>query len=385
MPDPRATVADVVRVLDAAYPPALAEDWDLGIGLTCGDPADPVDRVLLAVDADAVTAAEAVEVGAQLLVTHHPLLFRAVRSVAAGPGPAGVVHRLQRAGIAHLAAHTNADKARDGVNDALAELLELRDVRPLVPDAGEPLDKIVVFVPDGDAPAMVSALAAAGAGTIGDYAEAAWTSPGTGQFRPMAGAHPAIGTVGSLERVPEVRVEMVAPRSARDRVVAALRTAHRYEEPAFDVLALQPVDAAATGSGRIGRLPATTTLRDFAGTVARLLPGTATGLRVRGEPDAPVSTVAVCGGSGGSFLPDVLRSGADVYLSSDLGHHTAGDVPTGAGGPALVDVAHWAGEWPWLRRAAARIEAALDGSVSTTVSVRRTDPWTFRVASPGQP
>uniref|UniRef100_UPI003B3B46DF Nif3-like dinuclear metal center hexameric protein n=1 Tax=Nakamurella sp. TaxID=1869182 RepID=UPI003B3B46DF len=127
------TIRDVLDTLERAYPAALAESWDTGIGLTCGDPGDPVTGVLLAVDVDAVTVAETAAVGAQLLVTHHPLLFRAVQSVAADTAKGSLVHLMIRSGLAHVAAHTNADTAVGGVNDALAAVLGLGGTRPLVP------------------------------------------------------------------------------------------------------------------------------------------------------------------------------------------------------------------------------------------------------------
>ncbi|MEO5832582.1 MAG: Nif3-like dinuclear metal center hexameric protein [Nakamurella sp.] len=132
------TLADVISVVDAAYPPALAEDWDTGIGLTCGDRAAPVRTVLLAVDVDPSTVDEAIEVGADLLLTHHPLLFRPVQSVAADRPKGTLIHRLIRAGVAHLAAHTNADRAAAGVNDALAAVLGLTGTRPLQPAVDDP-------------------------------------------------------------------------------------------------------------------------------------------------------------------------------------------------------------------------------------------------------
>ena len=156
-----ARLADVIAALDAAYPRSLAESWDTGIGLTCGDPGQEVRHVLLAVDVDPVTVGEAVDIGAQLLVTHPPLLFRPVQSVAADTPKGSLLHRLMGGGIAHFAAHTNADRAPGGVNDALADALGLRDPRPLVPAPPDPLDKIVVFVPAADTDRLIAALAAA--------------------------------------------------------------------------------------------------------------------------------------------------------------------------------------------------------------------------------
>lgn len=264
------TLADVIAVLDAAYPPSLAEDWDTGIGLTCGDPGQPVRTVLLAVDVDPTTVDEAIDLGADLVVTHHPLLFRPVQSVAADTPKGALIHRLVRSGIAHLAAHTNADRAGHGVNDVLAAVLQLTDTRPL-----------------------------------------------------------------------------------------------------------QPADADPTvGLGRIGELPAPVTARAFATAVAAALPTTVTGARLAGDPDRVVRRVAVCGGAGGSLLPTVADAGVDAFVTSDLGHHLAQEFVAVAGRPVLVDVAHWAGEWPWLAFAADLLIGEL--GVRAVVSTRRTDPWTFR-------
>jgi hypothetical protein len=284
-------------------------------------------------------------------------------------------------------AHTNADSARPGVSDALARVLGLTDLEPLSAHPAEPLDKVVTFVPHDDAEAVIDALAAAGAGEIGDYARSAWTARGTGTFLPGTGARPAVGEPGRVETVPETRVEMVLPRAARSRVVAALRAAHPYEEPAFDLLELASWSSP-RGIGRVGSLPEPATLAAFADVVAAALPHTPQGVRVAGERDALVQRVAVCGGSGDSLFPAVRATGADVFVTADLRHHPASEAREEAvgGPPYLVDVAHWASEWPWLHGCAERLagEASARGAtVETRVSERRTDPWTFRVPSSG--
>ncbi|OLT13276.1 Nif3-like dinuclear metal center hexameric protein [Pseudonocardia sp. CNS-139] len=379
-----ATVADVVAALEAAYPPALAADWD-AVGLVCGDPAEPVSSVLFAVDPVPATVDEAVG-SAQLLVTHHPLLLRGVHGVGADSPKGALLHRMIRAGTALYTAHTNADAADPGVSDALAAALGVEVTGPLVPAPADPLDKIVTFVPVGPAiTAVHEALAAAGAGEIGDYSHCSFATAGTGQFRPLAGAHPTIGTVGKLERVAETRLEMVLPRGRRAAVVAALRAAHPYEEPAFDVLELAGLPSG-RGLGRVGTLPRPEPLSAFTARVAAALPATAWGVRAAGDPDRVVSTVAVCGGAGDSALGAAVAAGVDAYVTADLRHHPAAEhLLAGAVGgptPALVDVAHWASEWPWCEQAAGVVRAALGGSVEVRVSGRRTDPWS--IATPGR-
>jgi dinuclear metal center YbgI/SA1388 family protein len=395
-----ATLADVVRLIEQRYPPATAESWDR-VGLVTGDPDQPVRKILLAVDPVAAVVDEAIGWGADLVLVHHPLLLRGVHDVAATTFKGALLHRLIRAGVALHTAHTNADAAQGGVAHALADVLGLVEQRPLVPVAGPAIDKHVVFVPAADAERMVDALSAAGAGALGEYSRCAWTTTGEGTFTPGAGAVPAIGTIGQAAHVVEARVEMIAPRRLRVAVVAAMRAAHPYEEPAFDVLELARWDAP-TGTGRVGHLTDPLTLHAFAERVAAALPATVQGVRYAGPADAVVRTVAVVGGSGDSLFDAVRGSGADVYVTSDLRHHPASELREraefaargiaargiAASPPYLVDTAHFASEWPWLARAAADLRADLAAhgtTVETRVSTLRTDPWTGRVAAPLDP
>ena len=374
------TLREAVAVLDDLYDPRWAESWD-AVGLVTGDLDQPVRRVLLAVDPAPVVIEEAAAWEADLLVTHHPLLLRGVHGIAT-TGPKGrAVTSLVRAGVALHVVHTNADVADPGVSDALAAALGVIDTRPLRPAAQAATYKIVTFVPHADVDRVVDALAAAGAGRIGDYERCAWTVEGVGTFRALQGARPAVGSVGTSEQVPETRVEMVLPAQARTAAMAALRSAHPYEEPAVDLLVLAP-GSVSRGTGRVGRLAAPTTLRRFAETVERALPATATGPRVAGDRDSEVTTVAVCGGAGDDLFEEVRASGADVYVTADLRHHPASEARE-HGRPALVDCAHWATEWPWLRDAERLLRAGLAArtgggadSVETRVSDLVTDPWT---------
>jgi dinuclear metal center YbgI/SA1388 family protein len=375
------TLGDVVAALDELYPPQWAEDWD-AVGLVCGDPADPVRRIAFAVDPVKATVDEALGRGAQLLITHHPLFLRGTHGVPAGTPKGNLVHRLIRGGAGLLVAHTNADVADPGVSDAIADRLGLTGTVPLRPTAPAPQDKIVTFVPYAAAERMVDALAAAGAGAIGDYSRCAWTTIGEGTFRPEEGSEPTVGQVGAIEVVGETRVEMVLPRERRGAVVAALRAAHPYEEPAFDVLELAVLPGA-RGVGRVGTLPVAMTLADFVAHAARVLPASAAGLRAAGDPDRPIRTVAVVGGAGDGYLTDAVRAGADAYLTADLRHHPASE-HTERGGPALVDASHWTTERPWLDDAARRLGALLrarHGEAGATVDIfvsdLVTDPWTL--------
>ncbi|HSJ18991.1 MAG TPA: Nif3-like dinuclear metal center hexameric protein [Nocardioidaceae bacterium] len=373
---------DVTALMEQWYPPSLAADWD-AVGLVCGDPEQPVRRVVLAVDPAPAVVEEALAWDADLLVVHHPLLLKAVHSVAATSPKGRVLHDLVRGGCGLFTAHTNADAPAGGVNESLAHALGVGDLEVIVPDPADPLDKLVTFVPHENAEEVRAAITKAGAGRIGDYDSCTFTAEGEGRFRPLDGATPAIGRVGEVEVVAESRVEAVFPRGFRRQVVEALRAVHPYEEPAYDVLELAEVPGAgraARGSGRIGRLAEPMPLRAFANQVADALPRTAHGVRVGGDPDRMVEIVAVTSGSGDFLLDTVLGTDADVYVTSDLRHHRAAEFLEHRG-PALVDIAHWAAEWTWLPFLERTLVAALGGgrdTVDVRVSTTCTDPWTFR-------
>ncbi|HEU5223170.1 MAG TPA: Nif3-like dinuclear metal center hexameric protein [Candidatus Lumbricidophila sp.] len=267
---------DLRELLDTTerlWPAAGAEAWD-AVGLVVGDPEASVARVHLAVDPVAAVVDEALGIGADLIVAHHPLLLRGVTSVAESRYKGNLVARLVRADCALLTAHTNADVVADGTSAILAARLGLVDATAIVP-AAEP----------------------------------------------------------------------------------------------------------ATGLGRIGTLAAPTTVADFAQVVAAELPATTTGIRVAGEPGKPVRTVAVCGGAGDSLLGHPAVLGADVFVTADLRHHPASESreqSLRAGGPALIDVSHWASESLWLEAAAAQLRAE-HPELIVTVSTVCTDPWDFIV------
>ncbi|MEU6127171.1 Nif3-like dinuclear metal center hexameric protein [Streptomyces sp. NPDC047123] len=272
-------LSEVIAALDALWPADLAESWD-AVGTVCGDPDAEVSRVLFAVDPVQEIADEAVALGAQLLVTHHPLYLRGTTTVAASTFKGRVVHELIKHDVALHVAHTNADRADPGVSDALAGALDLRVVRPLVPDPADPHGR--------------------------------------------------------------------------------------------------------RGLGRICELDHPLTLAELAERAAKRLPATAQGIRVAGDPDRTVRTIAVSGGSGDSLFDDVRAAGVDAFLTADLRHHPASEARERT--PlALLDAAHWATEWPWCELAAAQLDEISDRNgwgLRVHVSKTVTDPWTAHAASP---
>ncbi len=245
------TVAQIVEWLSRTYPPRLAESWD-AVGLVAGRPAAPVHRILVTVDVTQAVAGQAVAGGYDLIVAHHPLLLGGVTSVAATSAKGRILHDLIEANCALLTAHTNADAAREGVSDALAASLGLAETAPLETSPAIALDHLHVYVPESDAALMLDALAEAGAGAIGNYDRCAFLAPGVGTFRPLPGAAPAIGTVGEVQTVDEVRLEVVLARAARDCAPspAAARTLARAGPITTSTAAARAAGAVSSRSAR---------------------------------------------------------------------------------------------------------------------------------------
>ena len=334
-----ATIRDLARALEAWAPPGSAQDYD-NVGLQVGDARRTVERVVVALDCTPAVLAEAEAHEATLILTHHPLLFRPLKSVTADGYVSGLALRLAEAGVALYSIHTNLDAAPGGVSFALAETLGVEGCT-FLDAAADATVKLATFAPEGDAEAVRAALAEAGAGRIGDYAGCAFLTPGTGTFRPGDAAAPTVGTAGGdLERVAEVKIEVEVARWDLGRVVAALQEAHPYEEVAYDVI---PVEQPATraGLGAVGDLPAPMPLRAFLARVAERLG--AASLRYAGDPDAAVRRVAVCGGAGSGYARQALRAGADAYVTADVTYHTFFDVLGADGHPqmAFIDAGHY--------------------------------------------
>jgi dinuclear metal center YbgI/SA1388 family protein len=332
------TVASLVEYLNRLAPPATAAAWD-NVGLLLGDPDARVQRVLTCLTVTAESAAEAVADRAQLIVTHHPILFRPVQRLTTGTAEGRVLLGLARAGVAVYSGHTAFDNCRGGINDLLAHKLGLAEVGPLRRPDGPRRCKVVVFVPDADLQKVSDAMFAAGAGHIGEYRECSFRLAGTGTFFGSDAANPAVGQKGRREEVSEWRLEAVCPEEAVERVIAALRRAHSYEEPAYDVYPLQP-SPAATGEGRLGRLPRPVPLRQFAQAVKEALEAGA--VQAVGDPARPVERVALACGAAGEFLADAARARADTFLTGEMRFHDY--LRAQAEGLALILPGHYATE-----------------------------------------
>lgn len=331
---------DIIAVLEDFAPPWLAEKWD-NPGLLVGNPAQEVSNVLIALDVTPSVVDEAVSMGAELIVAHHPLIFQPLSVLRTDDSLGCLLAQLIRHDIAVFAAHTNLDAVAGGVSDVLAARLDLRDVTVLSP-VGERLVKIVVFVPEGYVEQVRAAMTEAGAGHIGRYSHCTFGAMGTGTFKPLAGTNPFIGREGELTYTAECRLETIVPEQLLPRVVTAMRRVHPYEEVAYDLYPLlNRVEN--TGLGRLGRLPSPVSLADFARQVARTLAVPA--VKVAGDKPS-ISLVAVCGGSGGDLVARAAAVGADVLVTGDVKYHAAQEAI--ARGLAVIDAGHFATEQPVL-------------------------------------
>ena len=333
------TVRDIAAALEAWAPPASKLDYD-NVGLQVGHPKRAVTNVLVALDLTPGVVDEAVEIGAEMIVTHHPLFFRPQSRIVGNDLIGGMALRMAEQGIAYYAIHTNLDLAHSGVSFALAEKLGLEEIRFLEPTEGT-LVKLVVFVPETHAEAVRVALAKAGAGRIGDYEACSFETKGTGRFNPGTGANPHIGeAAGGLESVQEVRLEVEVMRWDLNRVLNSVRAAHPYEEVAYDVYSVEQ-PASRVGSGAIGVLPTALPLDNFLRTVSQHLD--AASLRYSGNPDQTVKTVAVCGGSGSSLIGRAMALGADAFVTSDVTYHRFFETLDAEGSHrmAIIDPGHY--------------------------------------------
>ncbi|MEW6524344.1 MAG: Nif3-like dinuclear metal center hexameric protein [Bacillota bacterium] len=342
-----ATVGSVMAIMEEWARPDYAEPWD-NPGLVTGEPQDEAGHIIVALDLT-LDLIEAAPPGA-MVVCHHPPLFKEVRTLRSDRPTGKILGGAIQKRMAVYAAHTNLDLAPGGTADALAGRLELEDMSPLAPLRPGRYYKLVVFVPAGHEDAVRHALAAAGAGWIGNYSHCTFQLPGQGTFMPREGTDPFIGKPGKLERVDEFRLETIVPDHRVEAVVSAMVSAHPYEEVAYD---LYPLENPGPGRsyGRVGRPKSPASLREYAEFCQKALG--VESVRYLGQPHVPVRRVAVVPGAGGDWALGARAAGADVLVTGDVGHHEA--VSAAIMGMAVIDAGHLATEWPVLEVVADRI------------------------------
>ncbi len=368
------TVREIAELLDSWFPRRLAEHWD-NTGLLLGDPDRSVETILTCLTITPGVVEEARELKANLIVSHHPILFRPAQKLVTTDPAAAVVVDLARHGIAVYSPHTAFDSAQGGINDMLAQAIGLKDVIPLRTTAPPSSYKVTVFVPENDLQHVLDAMFEAGAGVIGDYRECSFRVAGKGTFFGTESTSPTVGQKGRREEVDEWRVEVLCPGDRLAAVLKAMVDAHSYEEPAYDVYPLHALPPQSEGAGRIGTIEPPCTLDELARRVQSTLNAAAVG--VVGTGDRPVSRLAIACGSGGSFLEDAARKGADALLTGEATFHK--QLEAEARGVALILAGHFETERFGVERLANRLAHALP---STRVCIAQAERRPDRILVP---
>lgn len=311
----------IIQMIEELAPKTLALDWD-NPGLAIGDYSKKISKILLTLTVTPEAINHAIDNGFEMLISHHPMFFKPIKSIRADLPQGKMIYQAVKNDLIIYSAHTNLDIAFGGVNDALADVLGLKDTRVLTKTHQEKLNKVVVFVPKSHEEAVRNAMGSAGAGFIGNYSHCSFSLNGKGTFKPLAGTKPYIGETDKLEMVDEVRIETIAQESITKKVVNAIIKAHPYEEVAYDIYPLEN-EGQIYGLGRVGKLDKPMTLKDFCQFVKQKLD--AKFLKVTGKMDKTVSKVALCGGAAGDLIENAAFCGADVYLTGDVKYHQAED------------------------------------------------------------
>ncbi|KOP83474.1 hypothetical protein AMS60_13860 [Bacillus sp. FJAT-21945] len=311
---------EIIQLFEQFSPKSYAMEGDK-VGLQIGRLNKPIENVMIALDVLEEVVDEAIEKNVQLIIAHHPPIFRPLKAIATETPAGKIIEKLIKHNIAVYAAHTNLDVASGGVNDMLAEALQLTDTEVLYPTYETKLKKLVVYVPEENAEELKHALGNAGAGAIGNYSHCSFSSTGIGQFLPGEGTNPHIGQTGKLEMVKEERIETIFPEHFEKRILSAMFKSHPYEEVAYDIYSLEN-KGEILGLGRIGDIPEMS-LAEFASHVKRCLD--VKGVRVVGDMADKVKRVAVLGGDGNKYFTSAKFKGADVYVTGDMYYHVAHD------------------------------------------------------------
>ncbi len=329
-------IAAIRSFLETIAPPSLQEHYD-NAGLITGSPDWECTGILCTLDATEEVVQEAIEKKCNLVVAHHPIIFGGLKKINGKNYVEQTIIRAIKNDIAIYAIHTNLDNVLEGVNGRMADQLGLVNRRILAPKSGL-LRKLHTFVPAAHLAAVRDALFAAGAGHIGNYSECSFASGGTGTYKAEAGASPFLGEVGKRHQEEEIRVEVILPAWLEQTVIAALKSAHPYEEVAYDCVPLAN-QLAQVGSGMVGELEEPLAEEAFLGQLKAVF-----GVPVvrhsalRGQP---VKTVAICGGAGSFLISNALAAGADFFVTADLKYHEFFDAN---GRMVLADIGHYESE-----------------------------------------
>ena len=340
-------VRDLIQLIHRVAPPGLASDWD-NSGLQVGTSDHAVSKIALAMDATPHTVQQAIESGCELLLTHHPLIFKPLKNIDFSQGTGRIIKMAQAHGLAIVAAHTNWDCASGGMALALAEALNLRPENPLEPSELDCL-KLVVFVPEGHEETLREALFKAGAGSTGTYDSCWFGASGQGGFTAPLDGKPFIGQAGQKTQTSEIRLEMVVPHGKKLEIIKAIFAAHPYEEPAFELHSVK-IFGRDQGLGLICHW-------DQPRNLFEELNRFSNAYKWAGPCPELVKRVALLPGSGGGYLSLAKRQGAEVLITADVSYHQAQEADEL--GMTVVDLGHFESEWPGVVSLGVRLEAEL--------------------------
>lgn len=365
------SVRDVCNWLKELAPLQLAEEWD-NVGLLLGNETAEIKRMITCLTLTSEVAAEAVSSGTGLILTHHPVLFKAVKRITADTAEGKMLLQLIRHEIAVYSPHTAWDNSASGINQQLAELLELQEIKPLRAQAAADQMKIVTFVPAQQLDQVREAIWNAGAGVIGNYQKCSFNLQGTGTFYGSDAANPVVGQSGRLEQVEEVRLEVVCSAKLLEQVLTALRLTHPYEEPAVDVYPLKS-PAPGGGSGRTGTLAVPITLAELNRRIGSLLRQPY--VQFVGDPSRLVTRVGIACGAAAEFLRDARRAGCQAFLTGEARFHSCLEAREHDMGMILPG--HYATERFAMETLARRLSQAFP-EIGVTASEQEQDPlrWT---------
>jgi dinuclear metal center YbgI/SA1388 family protein len=369
-------VKDIAQEIEKVVPLGLAQDWD-NVGLLLGSADKNVKRILLTIDITGDVLNEAKRLRTDLIVSYHPVIWDGLKKINAD-GPTGTIYELIRAGIAVFSIHTALDAAQGGVNDGLADIIGIKDAKPIGDYVSNPTGdnyKLVVFVPVESASKVADAIFAAGAGHIGNYSHCGFAAQGQGTFLPLEGARPAIGKRGTFEKVPELRFETIVPADKLAKVITAMLNAHPYEVPAYDIFKLAE-EQNRFGLGRIGPLAKPTSLKAIITKIKKHTGAKAVGVVGRGKSRrAGIKTAAVCAGSCGKIINLIIAQKADIYVTGELKHHQA--LAAQEAGLTCLCLSHTVSERFILKKLAGQLQKQLP-AVTIMVSRKDFDPFRWK-------
>lgn len=307
---------EITDFLEEYAPLQLQEPYD-NAGLLTGSPGQNIDKALITLDVTDAVMDEAIAKGCQLIIAHHPLIFKPIKQLTGATQVEQLIIKSIKNDLALYAMHTNLDNVKNGVNKMLAEKLGLKNTRVLAPaDSG--LKKLVTFCPNEYAPKVREAIFEAGAGYIGNYDNCSYNLKGEGTFRALEGANPFVGKKNEIHTEKETRIETIVPDFKINNVVKAMIAVHPYEEVAYDIYPLDNMNVN-TGAGMLGETEKETDAIFFLEKVKRVLKSDV--IRYSHFTEKSIRKVALCGGSGSFLIPDAYRSGADIFITGDVKYH----------------------------------------------------------------